>query len=165
MVDVLKAGPEGHTYPLVKPSQADIVIGCAKAYDVIDQSQSNLVVATSAPSGSVTMPLEAFLAIQRAAGRGLVVQMPDLKPAGFGSPGVDIFCAPPADFAVTVAVLATTSLTEARGMLTTPQSFVLAEPKSGWVETGRLSGLNISWGRLVAAAAVVSTLGYLVLKR
>lgn len=159
-MDLVEAGPVGHRYPAVAGGDRDTVAACLGVLDVVDDTGA-IVVATS--QGEATSKLGPWITAQRKAGRGIAVQMPDLQAVGFANDPLRIACEPPADWVMTVAVLATESLNEAQAMLSTPSSFVLAPPASGWVETrGPLSGYG--WGHIAAAGALVAVGGYLLLR-
>lgn len=162
---LVEAGPSGHRYKAVAAADREHVTACLAGYNVIDQQglpPMGLYVATSSTGIN---PFSLYASQPLASGHGVAVQMPDLVAAGITAEPLAVVCEPPSDFPITVAVLVTDSLHEARAMLSTPSSFILREPAKGWMETGKpVSASALSWGRITAAAAVLGVLGYLVFK-
>jgi hypothetical protein len=164
-VKLVDAGPQGHRYKTVGGADREHVTACLSGYNVIDQQgvpPMGLYVATSV---SGINPFSLYGSDPLDSGHGVAVQMPDLVAAGIKASPLDVLCEPPVGFPITVAVLVTDSLHQARAMLSTPSSFILREPRKGWLETGKpVSAKAISWPKLTIAAVTLGVLGYIVLK-
>lgn len=167
-MELVEAGPPGHRYkrPL-NGAQGHLVAECIGKYGVVDHPMPNMFVVSS-----LGIETNAPKALAAEALRlhneewGVAVQMPDLEAAGVLADPMGFLCGPDPSFPITPVVLFTKSLTEARGMLSTPSSFVLREPAGGWIETGKpVSSSSVSWGRLALGGAVITAVAYLVLRR
>lgn len=162
-VQLVEAGPAGHRYKLVAPGDDESSVrACLWHYQIIPTYEGVFVI--TPPEGSAERPFGAHSPLMDP-GVGVAVQMPDLPHAGITDPPLDMLCPPRAEFPITAAVLFTNSLAEARGMLSTPSSFILREPAAGWIETGKpVAASSISWGRLALAGAGLAAAGYLVFR-
>jgi hypothetical protein len=164
-VKLVEAGPPGHRYrrPATQ-AESDALVKCIEGYALVDEDpQLGLYVASSIKEGP--SPLVHAAPQLRDPSYGVAVQLPDLVQAGLEISPPDLLCVTPSEFPFTVALLFTRSLNEARGMLSTPSSFVLREPSGGWIETGKpIAASSISWGRLAVAGALIAVAGYLVFR-
>lgn len=166
-MQLVEAGPEGHRYKtLASASDRAAVATCLAGLSVLEAPSSPPTGLYVLARGVLGQPL---FDPGLVSGHGVAVQVPELGGTGIDVSGPDLICVPPGtlpgNFAVSVALLVTDSLNEARAMLTTPQSFVLFEPAGGWVETGKpVTASSISWGKLAFAGAVLAAAGYLVFR-
>lgn len=161
-VKLVEAGPAGHRYKRVATvAEGDALAKCLEGFALLEEAVPGVlyIVGSDGPALAQSIPK------LRDRDFGVALQLPDLTATPIAASPPDLVCAPPADFPITVGVLFTRSLTEARGMLSTPSSFILREPSAGWIETGKpVAAGSVSWGRLALAGAVLAVAGYLVFR-